>query len=198
MQFFLKSALGVSALAFAAVVAAPANAVSVVNFDVAGIASNDGFGSPINEVRTINIGAFSRVIGVGWNVTLTTVSPSWFEEFVVTFTDSAFTNGVDLVPAVDDSFGGVGNYDSGGILSLTDLGLDFAVGADGVLRLEFWENFDDFAGATDGFWTSGTLSFQYEPAQAVIPEPATWGMMIAGFGLVGFAARRRRMVPLAQ
>lgn len=25
-----------------------------------------------------------------------------------------------------------------------------------------------------------------------IPEPATWAMMIAGFGLVGFAARRRR------
>lgn len=25
----------------------------------------------------------------------------------------------------------------------------------------------------------------------VIPEPATWGMMILGFGLVGFAARRR-------
>ena len=24
-----------------------------------------------------------------------------------------------------------------------------------------------------------------------VPEPATWGMMIAGFGLVGFAARRR-------
>ena len=29
----------------------------------------------------------------------------------------------------------------------------------------------------------------------VVPEPATWAMMIAGFGLVGFAARRRgRMV----
>ena len=26
----------------------------------------------------------------------------------------------------------------------------------------------------------------------VIPEPATWAMMITGFGLVGFAARRRR------
>ena len=25
-----------------------------------------------------------------------------------------------------------------------------------------------------------------------VPEPATWAMMIAGFGLVGFAARRRR------
>lgn len=28
----------------------------------------------------------------------------------------------------------------------------------------------------------------------VIPEPATWGMMIAGFGLIGAAARRRRTV----
>jgi hypothetical protein len=29
---------------------------------------------------------------------------------------------------------------------------------------------------------------------AVIPEPATWAMLIAGFGMVGFAARRRRNV----
>ncbi len=33
---------------------------------------------------------------------------------------------------------------------------------------------------------------------AAIPEPATWAMMIAGFGLVGFAARRRRDGPAAQ
>ncbi len=29
---------------------------------------------------------------------------------------------------------------------------------------------------------------------AVVPEPATWAMLIAGFGLVGYAARRRRVV----
>jgi len=28
----------------------------------------------------------------------------------------------------------------------------------------------------------------------VVPEPATWGLMIVGFGLVGFAARRRKIV----
>jgi hypothetical protein len=28
--------------------------------------------------------------------------------------------------------------------------------------------------------------------QAGVPEPATWAMLIAGFGFVGFAARRRR------
>ena len=32
----------------------------------------------------------------------------------------------------------------------------------------------------------------FAPSDARIPEPATWAMMIAGFGLVGFAARRRR------
>lgn len=32
--------------------------------------------------------------------------------------------------------------------------------------------------------------------QGVIPEPATWAMMIAGFGLVGFAARRRRSLAI--
>ncbi|WP_243453831.1 PEPxxWA-CTERM sorting domain-containing protein [Sandaracinobacteroides saxicola] len=31
-------------------------------------------------------------------------------------------------------------------------------------------------------------------ANAAVPEPATWAMMIAGFGLVGFAARRRNPV----
>jgi hypothetical protein len=32
---------------------------------------------------------------------------------------------------------------------------------------------------------------------SVIPEPGTWAMMIAGFGLVGFAARRRRTLATA-
>lgn len=30
-----------------------------------------------------------------------------------------------------------------------------------------------------------------------VPEPATWAMMIAGFGLVGFAARRRKTLATA-
>ena len=32
---------------------------------------------------------------------------------------------------------------------------------------------------------------------SVVPEPATWAMLITGFGLVGFAARRRRTLSQA-
>jgi len=36
--------------------------------------------------------------------------------------------------------------------------------------------------------------FAFSNLRNIIPEPATWAMMITGFGLVGFAARRRKPV----
>ena len=42
-------------------------------------------------------------------------------------------------------------------------------------------------------YAPGDLSF----ASGAIPEPASWVMLIAGFGLVGFAARRRRTAVVA-
>jgi hypothetical protein len=47
-----------------------------------------------------------------------------------------------------------------------------------------------------GSYTGGTDSRDGLPATLTIsvPEPATWGMMLAGLGLVGFVARRRRNV----
>lgn len=42
-------------------------------------------------------------------------------------------------------------------------------------------------------FTSTGVAFEFDDiATAGVPEPATWAMMLAGFGLVGFAARRRR------
>lgn len=35
------------------------------------------------------------------------------------------------------------------------------------------------------------LNFRVVTAEAVIPEPASWAMLIAGFGMIGFTARRR-------
>ena len=39
----------------------------------------------------------------------------------------------------------------------------------------------------------GFVGNEVDPPAGVIPEPATWAMMIAGFGLVGGAMRRRRV-----
>ena len=36
---------------------------------------------------------------------------------------------------------------------------------------------------------SGTLTFA---SQSAVPEPATWALMLIGFGAVGFSVRRRR------
>lgn len=42
-------------------------------------------------------------------------------------------------------------------------------------------------------FTSNGYAFEHDDlAFAVVPEPATWAMLIAGFGMVGFTARRRQ------
>jgi hypothetical protein len=38
----------------------------------------------------------------------------------------------------------------------------------------------------------------FTPNQASVPEPATWAMMLMGFGAVGFSMRRRRTTALPQ
>ncbi|EQA98614.1 hypothetical protein L288_20395 [Sphingobium quisquiliarum P25] len=38
-----------------------------------------------------------------------------------------------------------------------------------------------------------TLTYNYTAAPLpAVPEPATWAMMLLGFGMIGFAARQRR------
>ena len=48
-------------------------------------------------------------------------------------------------------------------------------------------------GVSDGNFSDNGGSFEVTVSQAV-PEPATWAMMIAGFGLVGAGMRRRKAV----
>lgn len=49
------------------------------------------------------------------------------------------------------------------------------------------ENIVLFSGQLDARYAPGTLTFDV----SAVPEPATWSLMIAGFALTGFAARRR-------
>jgi hypothetical protein len=65
------------------------------------------------------------------------------------------------------------------------------------LSLVSGERYTLFLEESAGFQTSNlNWSISYADPGPVnpIPEPATWALMIAGFGAVGFALRRRRMI----
>ena len=53
-------------------------------------------------------------------------------------------------------------------------------------------SFTDFRGIATG----STLTIS-AAAVAAVPEPSTWAMLITGFGIVGFAMRRRRRISVS-
>lgn len=55
-----------------------------------------------------------------------------------------------------------------------------------------------FSFAGDNTNESGVVNGNITIMQAPIPEPASWAMMIIGFGAIGWTLRRRRRLALAQ
>jgi hypothetical protein len=85
-------------------------------------------------------------------------------------------------------------YDAGNVL-IGSLALDgigsltpYSFAGTGVSRVVF-----NNATGGGGSWIFGVGQLTY----GAVPEAASWAMLIAGFGLVGAAARRRRMVVAA-
>lgn len=158
-------------------------------YDVSGFESIDGFGSPLNTVITSFLGANVRVTGIGWNLNIETVGLSWLSEAAIGFTSLSQGAGVNLTAAFTDTFSGVGNYNSGGVVDLIGLGLDFRLDTDGQLRLEFFETFDDnFESADALYLRDSTLTIQYQ----AVPEASVYAMMALGLAGLGCVVRRRR------
>ncbi len=179
-----------AALATTALPASQADAATLV-VNVAGAQSFAAFGSGSNTVQTFDIGALSRVTAIAFNVSITAFDPSYLSEASLGFTGSDLNgDGVFFTPANGDDVSGTANYS--GTANLVDRGLDFAVGTDGILRLEYFEAFNDADVSPDALWTAGTVTFTYDQVTAAVPEAATWLMMLTGFAMVGGAARYRR------
>lgn len=86
----------------------------------------------------------------------------------------------------------------GSTYRLLGVGYDGLAWATGELRLYFWDGpgsaYDNLnfvtAEVTHGY------PVEIDPPSSAVPEPASWALMIAGFGLAGATLRRQRRVCL--
>ncbi|WP_397421732.1 PEPxxWA-CTERM sorting domain-containing protein [Phenylobacterium sp.] len=163
--------------------------------------------------------------GSDYNFALTYDSATGTTTWGIDFSrDSDFADDQELVSVVDAALVGFGfNYVNlfiqGNAQSLvnvsnftlngTSFGPFSAGGSDTALNTLFKDTGGTFANinATGSFSFSANGASDERPrlwvqvgdksAVGAIPEPATWAMMIMGFGAAGAAIRRRRLIPTA-
>ena len=85
-----------------------------------------------------------------------------------------------------------GNYFTTGSTFLDGSGLRFFTQSGIDVRFFYQDTVSRYRVNTFGAFGSSEYVTATSSAVAAVPEPATWAMMIAGFGGVGFAMRRSR------
>ncbi len=184
-----------AALGLGAVQASPVNAAAIppqaapiheLRVETTDILNYDERGSTTNVILDFYIGAGASVTSFAWDVNVTSYAGSYLSEMQVTFSDTV-GRGVTFTPGDGDDFDGTADY--AGYQDLSELGLVFQVGSDGILRLEFHDGFKDLGfDEPEGQWNTGTLTFGISP----VPEPSTAAMVLGGLLLISRAAGRRR------
>jgi len=173
-------------IGLAALIASPASA-DVLEVQVDQVVSWAEQGNPSNWVGALFVGEDMQITGFGYDLTLTTFGDSWLSEAAIWIGDAAvpdqsftITPGAGMnVPGADVEF------DSGGIIPVSLIGLDPVVLSGDTVRFEAFETFTDLPSSADAVWT-GSIFIE------VAPIPAPGALAVLGLA-VGMTGRRRRM-----
>lgn len=132
---------------------------SVPCLTAAGKTTNGDFGSgdPNNSVVSLNIGAGNELLGIAADVTVEAFDPSYLSESGVTFSSSDLkSSAITFTPSSTED-PGAETLSTEGIVLFAEVPADpplpqIIAGADGILRLEWNESFDDESVDPDSQW----------------------------------------------
>ncbi len=123
-----------------------------------GATANGAFasGDPNNRVRLLNIGSGNQLTGLAVDVRVEARSPSWLSEARIVFSSSNIAGyRISYTPGLKMEQPGTINHSSNGVVTFVSQGLQNVVaGADGILRVEWNETFDDPEVNPDSLWSN--------------------------------------------
>ena len=197
--FKLFGRFWLSLVAACAIGLSPAAAAELVTYSWT--TTNAGFGSHVSQPTsaTFQVPLSSVLAG---KINYSDISNIQFAYPGLTFNAySASVTGLDFASYVDPATGAFifNNVNQG----LAVIGYEGGLFSDSFLSITVGNPNPSFTGVADqfnalkmgspyaGFPTAGYWTANF-PTTSAVPEPATWAMMLLGFGAVGFAMRRKR------
>lgn len=137
--------------------------------DMTGINSWDGLDDADNVSIDIDISSSLKVVGAAWDVGIASIGESWLADasvFISNSDGSADGNAVILAPGFEVLSPGDQEFSSGGVVLFADAGLpEVEPNGDGIIRLQFYEDFDDVPDAIDSEWRN---------AESPVTCPGIW------------------------
>ena len=202
MNMLLKGA-AIAAVATMAVTSAASAATFVGTYSVDAYTGNNGL-----QINTQDLPG-------GINFNLNSIGQSATESLFKIYTNETTVDGGDTTPrAITVHFNFTSPTNFGGDVTGTTVGEAYGWYQDGKVtwndpvllafnggQLKVTMNDATFNkgyyGLDSGSYDGANISARFELVGAAVPEPATWAMMIAGFGMAGAAVRRRRFAGVA-
>jgi len=169
------------------------NAAYSGDANVAGV-----LGKGVNGSTALNVGNFLSIGAVPNSVS--SANPA---SFTIDF-GSTTQQVLSFLVGTLDSFNSVSFYDSSSTLLATLTGNQIVTGPSGTTTVPTGDtiggratiDFNGLPGFTKVVFTSTATAFEIDEIAVAAPEPATWAMMLLGFGLVGSQLRRRARKPV--